>query len=503
MKKIILLTAMMLLSTFASYSQTAYLTRLANGVIVNSNNYEFDVLLKSAGSNFSLTSYQCAFTISNVFTKGGALTFTYVAGSSSFTNIPPSVSIGTNTIDGSLELTFASMPGSETITSSEVRIGRFRISNILEFGHSAPGINWNFAGGSSTIFTGTGFSNITLQVNHVNLDVMAGLIKYDVPSVTASSTSDTTTAPERASDGLGYYNGPQTSRWASEPMPEWIQFDMGISREISLTRLSFYNFQSGRIYEFTIETSLNGSSWSAVYNNIFSVEEEWTIVQFAQRSARYVRITFFSNNQNNFANLWEGEFWGPDAPFPVELTSFTGLLSNNQVMLNWSTATETNNYGFEIERKISNTSIEDWSKIGFVEGAGNSNSVKNYSFTDKSISNRTYVYRLKQLDADGQFEYSQELEIVNDKPGAFELSQNYPNPFNPSTIIKFSVPADVQIKLSVYNMLGELVETLVNENLKAGFYEITFNASGFASGHYFYRLESENFVEVKKMLLIK
>jgi hypothetical protein len=332
---------------------------------------------------------------------------------------------------------------------------------------------------------------------------MAGLVQYNVSSVMASGTSDTTTAPERANDGLGYYDGIQNARWASEPMPEWIQFDMGTSRELSLTRLSFYNFQAGRVYVFTVETSLNGSTWSPVLNNINSAEEEWTIVQFAQRSARYVRVTFNGNNQNNFANLWEGEFWGPDGAFPVELTSFTAILSNNNVTLDWTTATETNNFGFDVERKISNSPSDEWIKIGFVNGAGNSNSVKTYSYVDKSINSGNFIYRLKQLDTDGKFTYSQEVEIQNDKPGTFELSQNYPNPFNPTTVIKFSLPKDVQVKLSVFNILGELVETLVNENLKAGFYEVNFNGNGLASGHYIYRLESENFVEIKKMILIK
>lgn len=502
MKSNILLVVMALFLTTASYSQTGYLARLANGIIVNSNTYEFDVLLRSTGSAFQLTSYQAAFTISNNFTKGGTVTFTYIDGSSNFNSIPPSIAIGSNTIDGTLELAFASMPGNETITSTEIKIGRFRLTNTNDFGYCSPAINWNFDGASNTIFTGSNFTNITNQLNHNNLDIYAGLIKYNVSEVVASATADPTTAPERTIDGLGYYDGDPTARWASEPMPEWIQFDLGTSREMSLARFSFYNFHAGRIYEFTIETSLNGSDWASLLNNIFSVEEEWTVVQFAQRSARFLRVTFNGNNQNTWANLWEAEIWGPDGVFPVELASFTAALQTNKVVLDWTTSTETNNYGFEIERKIKNDN-SSWSKIGFVEGAGNCNSLKSYTFTDNQIIQGVSLYRLKQIDTDGTISYSPAVEIVNDKPVQFELSQNYPNPFNPSTTIKFSLPNDNHVRLSVYNILGEVVQALVDEQLKAGFHQINFDGSSLSSGHYFYRLESENFVEIKKMILIK
>ena len=503
MKNNILLVVMALLLTTASYSQTGYLARLANGIIVNSNTYEFDVLLRSTGSTFQLTSYQAAFTISNNFTKGGSITFSYINGSSNFTSIPPSIAIGSNTIDGSLELAFASMPGNESITSTEVRIGRFRLTNTTEFGYCSPAINWDFTGASNTIFTGNNFTNITNQLYHNNLDIYSGLIKYNVLLVEASATTDPTTAPERTVDGLGYYDGDPTARWASEPMPEWIQYDLGTSRELTLARFSFYNFHSGRIYEFTVETSVDGSAWSPLFNNIFSVEEEWTVVQFAQRTVRYLRVIFNGNNQNTWANLWETEIWGPDGVFPVELTSFNAVLQTNKVVLDWTTSTETNNYGFEIERKNNSDVSGTWLKIGFVEGAGNSNSMKSYSFTDNQIVAGVSQYRLKQLDVDGQFSYSSVVEIVNDKPLQFELSQNYPNPFNPSTTIKFSVPNDVHARINIYNVLGEIIQTLIDETLKAGYYEINFDASGLASGHYFYRLETENFIDIKKMILIK
>jgi hypothetical protein len=196
-------------------------------------------------------------------------------------------------------------------------------------------------------------------------------------------------------------------------------------------------------------------------------------------------------------------------PLPVELSSFTATADQNTVDLKWQTKTEVNNYGFNIERKINEG---DWNTLGFVEGHGNSNSPKEYNFTDKDLfaGGSKFQYRLKQIDNDGNFEYSDvvEVEVV---PSQFELSQNYPNPFNPSTTIRFSLPKETQLKINIYNMLGELVETLAEGTYEAGYHKVTFNASSLPSGAYIYRIESsdhstssgQNFVQVRKMILIK
>jgi len=192
-----------------------------------------------------------------------------------------------------------------------------------------------------------------------------------------------------------------------------------------------------------------------------------------------------------------------EEPLPVELTSFTVVAKHNNVTLNWQTATEINNYGFDVERCALSTERQAWNKIGFVSGNGNSSSDKKYSFTDKNISGGSkFNYRLKQIDNDGTFEYSDivEVEVV---PQQFELSQNYPNPFNPSTTINFSLPKQTHLKINIYNMLGELVKTVSDGLYEAGFYNIFFNASELSSGTYIYRLESDSFVETKKMLMIK
>ena len=190
-----------------------------------------------------------------------------------------------------------------------------------------------------------------------------------------------------------------------------------------------------------------------------------------------------------------------NAPLPVELTSFTAAYKNSAVMLSWKTETEVNNYGFNVERKVSEGS---WDSITFIEGSGNSNSPKEYSYSDKELfaGGSKFQYRLKQIDSDGSFEYSDmvEVEVV---PDQFELSQNYPNPFNPSTTIQFSLPKQTQLKINLYNMLGEQVAAIAEGMYESGYHKVTFNASGLPSGTYVYRLESSEFVQAKKMILLK
>jgi hypothetical protein len=194
-----------------------------------------------------------------------------------------------------------------------------------------------------------------------------------------------------------------------------------------------------------------------------------------------------------------------DIPLPVELSSFTASTNQNAVNLNWQTKTEVDNYGFEVERKAANSGVEagSWEKIGFVNGHGNSNSPKDYSLTDKNPSGGSkFIYRLKQIDNTGEFKYSDEVE-VEIVPNEFNLYQNYPNPFNPATNIKFALPKAARVNITIYNVLGENIATLLNEDKEAGFYNIQFDASSYSSGVYVYRLTTEDFVQTKKMNFIK
>ncbi|MBZ0199611.1 MAG: T9SS type A sorting domain-containing protein, partial [Ignavibacteriaceae bacterium] len=189
-----------------------------------------------------------------------------------------------------------------------------------------------------------------------------------------------------------------------------------------------------------------------------------------------------------------------DPLIPVELSSFTAAVSGKDVILNWTTATEMNNSGFQIERKLGSTT---WAKVGFVEGKGTTTEKSSYVFNDKPSFNGSVSYRLKQIDLDGSFKYSNVVEVNISAPSKFELSQNYPNPFNPNTTIKYSVAAKSQVELNIYNILGSKVASLVNEIKEAGSYQVDFNASQLSSGVYFYELNAGNFTAKRKMILLK
>ena len=174
--------------------------------------------------------------------------------------------------------------------------------------------------------------------------------------------------------------------------------------------------------------------------------------------------------------------------------------------MKWTTATETNNQGFEVQRGTSNS---DFVNIGFVEGNGTPTEPNSYTFKDRNVSTGTFLYRLKQIDLNGNYEYSNVVEVTVDfSPTEFMLSQNYPNPFNPSTTIEYSIPERTDVNLTVVNIVGEEVATLVNQTMDAGNYSVVFDShSGkvrnLPSGVYFYTLQAGNFVTSKKMILLK
>lgn len=185
---------------------------------------------------------------------------------------------------------------------------------------------------------------------------------------------------------------------------------------------------------------------------------------------------------------------------PVELISFNAVAIESAIELNWVTATELNNSGFEIQRKSVNS---DWEKIGFVQGAGTTTERSEYSFTDNFSGHGTVSYRLKQIDFDGTVSYSKEINVDFSSPVEFNLNQNYPNPFNPSTTISFSIPNASQVSLIIYNQIGQKVSELVNRGLDAGAYTYTWNAENQSSGIYFYELKTNEFKSVRKMTLMK
>ena len=189
-------------------------------------------------------------------------------------------------------------------------------------------------------------------------------------------------------------------------------------------------------------------------------------------------------------------------PLPVELTSFIANATSGKVNLSWTTASEINNSGFEIERSFDGSSFFT---VGFVKGNGTTTEPRAYSFSDELSINgtETIYYRLKQVDFNGSFNYSDVISVVFDIPTEFALGQNYPNPFNPTTKIKYSVPQNGLVSIVIYDLTGQEVATLLNEIKEPGNYELDFSAAGLSSGIYFYRMTANNFIQVKKMSILK
>ncbi len=307
----------------------------------------------------------------------------------------------------------------------------------------------------------------------------------------------------------------------------WISKTSGTT--LDLNSVHFYDINTGMCVGNSgavLLTTDSGENWnslttgnvSTLYSVIFTNPNTiWiagvngTILHSTDLGSNWISYTDVTNNNlfsASFINENTGWFAGSNGTIikyqnfflPVELLSFTVRAIDNSVHLNWQTATEVNNYGFEIERKIDES---DWDNIGFALGHGNSTSVKSYSFADNSLKSGTkFRYRLKQIDLNGKYEFSSEIEIKI-VLSTFTLYQNYPNPFNPSTKIRYQLPNESKIVIKIYNILGSEVTELLNEQKEAGIYEVEFNASNLTSGTYIYKISADNFVQTRKMILLK
>ncbi len=259
--------------------------------------------------------------------------------------------------------------------------------------------------------------------------------------------------------------------------------------DVTITMLSTSSFQ----YSIS-RTSSQGFQGVLFSGTVTGATQSITGFQF------YVAGTDAGGAAQN--NLYFNHLSVSGDPLPVELTSFNATIRNGFVDLKWETATEVNNHGFEVERK---SVTSDWSKIGFVDGHGTSNSPKFYKYSDKPSGTGKFSYRLKQIDNDGQFEYSPVVEVLVDNlPNGFVLEQNYPNPFNPETSIRFALKEDTKASLKVFNAMGEEVTTLFDGIAEAGrYYDVKFSGNDLSSGFYIYKLVAGEYVSVKKMLLMK
>ncbi|MBK6913405.1 MAG: T9SS type A sorting domain-containing protein [Ignavibacteriales bacterium] len=384
-----------------------------------------------------------------------------------------------------------------------------------------------FAVSGANLFAGTEGGGVFLSTNNGSnwTEVNNGLTNSLVLSLAVSSSN------LFAGTGNGVFLSTNNGT-------NWTAINNGLSMYVSVYTLavSGTNLFAGTGYHGVFLSTNNGTSWTAVNSgltnllvnalavspngaggaNLFAGTgggvflstnngTSWTEINNGLTNTYVLALSV--SGANLFAGTYHGGVWKRplDEMIPVELTSFTASVGENKVLLNWATATETNNQGFEIERKLFGSNYE---KIGYITGFGTTTEPKSYSFTDQNVTSGKYSYRLKQIDFDGTFEYSNTIEVEISTPLEFSLEQNYPNPFNPTTTITFSIPEKSFVTLKVYDILGREIAVLVNEELETGNFEKTFEASTLSSGVYIYRIttmkDGKNlFNESKQMMLIK
>jgi hypothetical protein len=277
--------------------------------------------------------------------------------------------------------------------------------------------------------------------------------------------------------------------------------------EIAILYYDTRNTSNNNIIEAYISRSIDGGL--TFTNELLSSEPSPTNIPNSDvRFGDYINIDFYGGKA---VPVWTDERAGGvdmdiytaivDQLVPVELTSFTARIVDGKTLLEWTTSTETNNLGFEILRSIKNDN-DDWTTIGFVSGNGTTTENHYYNFVDEGTAGKVY-YRLRQVDYNGTYNYSDIIEIYGVTVSTIHLDQNYPNPFNPTTTINYQIGNDGFVSLKVFNSLGEEVVELVNEFQSGGSYNVTFSASELPSGIYVYQLTAGNYKETKKMLLMK
>jgi photosystem II stability/assembly factor-like uncharacterized protein len=252
------------------------------------------------------------------------------------------------------------------------------------------------------------------------------------------------------------------------------------------------------VYIFNADSAYTVGTPEVVYKTIDG-GNSWTDDWASSYNVAFYKIIFTSNNTGIICGS-QGIIMIKTDYVPVELASFSAVVSGKSVTLNWMTSTETNNKGFSIERKSANA---PWQEISFVPGYGTSSEKHSYSFNDNNLNRGSYTYRLKQSDFDGSFNYSDEVSADISTPAEFRLEQNYPNPFNPSTKINYSISEQSFVSIKVYNITGEEVASLVNGVQTEGPHQVVFDAKNLASGIYLVRLRSGNLTSQIKLNLLK
>lgn len=272
----------------------------------------------------------------------------------------------------------------------------------------------------------------------------------------------------------------------------------------SITAADGLETNSGTYSIGLIANSMNVSTTSYQYTGIVKRTDNtqpwtWNFANHVTTTSPSAIPTFGGMGFTTFSDF--AVAGNVDNLLPVELESFTSTISGQNVMLSWSTISELNNSGYDIERK---NITSGWTKIGNVTGHGTINTSNNYTYSDNNLVSGKYNYRLKQIDFNGNYKYYELAnEVIIGTPEKYSLSQNYPNPFNPSTTINYELPKANFVSLKIYDMMGREVANLVNQTQDAGFYAVKFDASKLSSGIYFYKIQAGDFNAVKKFMLVK
>jgi hypothetical protein len=356
------------------------------------------------------------------------------------------------------------IPASDLYSTGLVQVGIFGSGNVLTV-KAKPDGNWTGAAITSLIFSVRWPTSYGISVSEIALAA---------PAQNGGATAFT----GLAKDGGTLTNGIYTYQSYNGVLATTVTWTAGSEYEIGSITIT------GGVGTGTFDLCPNG----------FTVAGDWYIELAG--GAPY----------NAATPLYQASVAG--VTLPVELVSLTANARGRNIDISWATKTETNNYGFDVERKaISNqqSTINSWEKVGFVEGKGTTNAPQNYGYKDVVKSAGTFTYRLKQTDRDGKFTYSAQVEakavLTADD---YKMSQNYPNPFNPSTKFNFAVSTPQHVSVKVFNNIGQEVQTLFNGIAPADqIQEVTFDGARLASGIYFYVLRAQDRVEVKKMLMMK
>ena len=373
-----------------------------------------------------------------------------------------------------------------------VSISIFAVTKTLKSVGSGTGLNWN-NGGSWTP------SGVPTASDTVVIEASSNSIVIDADAICASFTIQAGYTGTIAF--LGASTLTVSGDWTNNGAPVLGTGSVLIGGNFTNTNASLDVQNTDFTFNGTINQTISSASAPVPGTNTFgtlTIDNPGTVTLLTdvevKTSFTPTQGTLDLNGNNLYVN---GELY--TGPLPVELVSFSARISDTEIILNWLTATEVNNYGFEIQRSVK---ADNWEVLGFVEGHGNSNSPKEYNFLDSEINAAgTYSYRLKQIDNDGTYEFSKVIEVNFGSPIKFELNQNYPNPFNPSTTISFTLPRSGNVALKVFNSIGEEVVTLTDGFIEAGVYTFNFNAKGLPSGMYISQLSTPEKTQARKMIL--